>query len=99
MEIRHHTKHQKTHGSFMVSEQGLGSGPHPVGAEGVVMVSKELREEEFVQTLFFCGRRDLPVWLEPWSGGQGGPWSRELGRGVVFSSSVGKGGGSSSGLM
>ena len=70
-----------------------------MGAQGVVMVSKELREEEFVQTLFFCGRRDLPVRLEPWSGGQGGSWSRELGGRVVFSSSVGKGGGSSSGLM
>lgn len=71
---------------------------HPVRVEGVAMVSKEPREEEFVQTLCFCGGRGLPVWLEPWSGGQGEPWSRELGGGVALSS-PGKGGGSSSGLM
>ena len=62
------------------------------------MVSKEPREEAFVQTLCFCGGRGLPVWLEPWSGGQGGPWSGELGGGVA-SSSPRQGGGSSSGLM
>lgn len=67
-------RHAASHG--VRARSGVWTS-HPVRVEGVAMVSKEPREEEFVQTLCFCGGRGLPVWLEPWSGGQGEPWSRE----------------------
>lgn len=98
-EIGRHPGHQKTADLSRCQNLVWGLDSHPVGVEGVVMVSEGAREEEFESgTLFFMGGGSASNGWNSWNGGQGGPGSKEVGGGVA-SSSPGKGGGSSSGLM